>query len=56
MQLTATRVPAHELVRRAAERGVLLNATSKSTLRAVTHLDISLQGVVRAGELLRELA
>lgn len=56
VQITVTRVPAAEIVRQAAERGVLLNATSPRTLRAVTHLDISTADVVQAAEILRELA
>ena len=56
VQLTLSRAPATEVVRKAAERGVFLNATSPRTLRAVTHLDISAAEVVRAAELLRELA
>jgi threonine aldolase len=47
---------AGELVRRAAERGVFLNATSRRTLRAVTHLDITSEQAVRAAELLVGLA
>ncbi len=56
VSLTATRLPAAELVRRAAERGVLLNATGPRTLRAVTHLDLPRAAVVSAAEILRELA
>ncbi len=55
VQFAVTRQSAQELVRRAAERGVLLNATSRRTLRAVTHLDITRAQVVRAAEILREL-
>jgi threonine aldolase len=47
---------AQGLVARAAERGVLLNATSRRTLRAVTHLDISSAEAVRAAGVLRSLA
>jgi threonine aldolase len=56
VQFAVTRVAASELTRRAAERGVLLNATSARTLRAVTHLDISTAEVVRAAQILAELA
>lgn len=54
--LTATRAAAPELARRAAEQGVLLNAISRTTLRAVTHLDIDDEAVLRAAEVLRTLA
>lgn len=56
IQFTVTELEASELVRRAAERGVRLNATSRRTLRAVTHLDISREQVQQAAELLRPLA
>lgn len=56
VQLTVTRIAAAELVRRAAERGVLLNATGPRTLRAVTHLDISAAEVASAAQVLAELA
>jgi threonine aldolase len=42
------------LVERARERGVLLNATGERSLRAVTHLDVTLEQVKRAGERLCE--
>lgn len=51
-----THVDAVEVARRAAQRGVLLNATGKRTLRAVTHLDVSEPDVKRAAETLRDLA
>ena len=38
----------------AKERGLLLNASGPSTLRAVTHLDVSLNDVERAAALLVE--
>ncbi len=56
VQLTVTRADAYDVARRAADVGVLLNATSRRTLRAVTHLDISADEVVRAAELLGPLA
>jgi threonine aldolase len=40
------------IVARARERGVLVSAFGPRTIRAVTHLDVSLQDCVRAGELL----
>ena len=43
------------VARRAAEAGVLLNATGKHTLRAVTHLDISAEEAVEAAARLRAL-
>jgi threonine aldolase len=46
---------AHELVSRAADRGVLLNATSRKTLRAVTHLNISSAEAVQAAGVLRSI-
>jgi threonine aldolase len=56
VQLSLTQGDAADFARRAAELGVLLNATGKLTLRAVTHLDISIEDAVRAAELLRTLA
>jgi threonine aldolase len=56
VQFAVAGLSAPELVRRAAERGVLLNATSRRTLRAVTHLDISSAEAVRAAAVLRSLA
>ncbi|HYP91434.1 MAG TPA: low-specificity L-threonine aldolase, partial [Polyangiaceae bacterium] len=56
VQFAVTEIEALELVRRAAERGVLLNATSRRTLRAVTHLDVAGEQVVRAAEILGQLA
>jgi len=52
---TATAVDASELGRRAAERGVLMNATGKHTLRAVTHLDVDASQVREAAATLCEL-
>ena len=49
------RQAAPELVKRAAERGVLMNATGKHTLRAVTHLDVSEAQLNNAVETLLEL-
>jgi hypothetical protein len=43
------------LQKRAAAAGILMNATGKRTLRAVTHLDVSLQQVKAAAETLRSL-
>jgi threonine aldolase len=54
--ITATELDAAELVRRAAQHGVFLNATGRSTLRAVTHLDVGEADVKRAAEALRGLA
>jgi threonine aldolase len=51
----ATGLPAAELAKRAAERGVLMNATGKRALRAVTHLDVSESQVVAAASALKEL-
>jgi len=53
--LVQTALPAPELAQRAAAEGVLLNATGRRTLRAVTHLDLSLDQVKRAAETLRQL-
>lgn len=55
VQFAVTRADAYDVARRAADIGVLLNATSRRTLRAVTHLDISAEDVVRAAQLLRPL-
>jgi threonine aldolase len=54
--ITTTRLLAADLVKRAAEAGILMNATGKHTLRAVTHLDVTLEQVKAAGETLRGLA
>ncbi|HEY2560271.1 MAG TPA: threonine aldolase family protein [Caldimonas sp.] len=43
-------VDATTLVRRARERGVLLNAFDARTVRAVTHLDVSAAEAAQAGE------
>jgi threonine aldolase len=43
------------LVARARERGVLLNAFARRTVRAVTHLDVSAQQVAQAGAVLLDL-
>ena len=45
---------AAEVVQRARELGVLLNATGERALRAVTHLDVTLEQVKRAAERLCE--
>ena len=42
-------------MRRARERGVLINAFGARTLRAVTHLDVTGSQADRAGAILREL-
>jgi len=55
VRIGLARVDAVEVVRRAAQRGVLVNATGKRTLRAVTHLDLAEADVKRAAETLREL-
>jgi threonine aldolase len=46
---------AAELVKRARERGVLLNAIGGRRVRAVTHLDVDARGVAHGAEVLREL-
>jgi threonine aldolase len=53
--LTTTLLDAAELAQRARARGVLMNATGKRTLRAVTHLDVSEVEVKRSAEILRSL-
>lgn len=53
--LTSTQLDASELARRAAERGVLMNATGGRTLRAVTHLDVDASQVRAAAATLRDL-
>jgi len=53
--LTSGGADAGELARRAADQGVLMNATGKRTLRAVTHLDVDAAQVKAAGETLRAL-
>lgn len=55
VMLTTPLLDAAELMRRAAERGVLLNATGKHTLRAVTHLDVTQAGVLAAAQTLQSL-
>lgn len=44
---------AHATVRRLAERGILVNATSPTRIRAVFHLDITDKGVEKAVETFR---
>lgn len=46
---------AEEVAQRARARGVLLGAISPDTLRAVTHLDLSLADVLEAAHILREV-
>lgn len=53
--ITTTQLAA-DLVKRAAAAGILMNATGKHTLRAVTHLDVTLEQVKAAGQTLRGLA
>ena len=53
--LTTNNLPAAELAHRAAAAGVLVNATGKHTLRAVTHLDVDASQVQSAAETLRRL-
>jgi len=50
--LRSAAVDAATLVRRARERGVLVNAFDARTVRAVTHLDVSAAQVARAGEVM----
>ena len=47
--------PAADFAKRAMARGVLMNATGKRTLRAVTHLDVTESQVKGAAIALREL-
>jgi threonine aldolase len=54
--LKTTLLDAAELMQRARAQGVLMNATGKRTLRAVTHLDVSEAQVKRAARILRGLA
>jgi threonine aldolase len=53
--LAAGALDANALVTRARERGVLLNAFSARTVRAVTHLDVSREQTQSAAAILREL-
>ncbi len=50
-----TALPAAELAGRAAAQGVLMNATGKHSLRAVTHLDLDVGQVKAAAETLRRV-
>ena len=50
VSVSITGLRAERVVAAARERGVLLNATAASSLRAVTHLDLSAADVARAGE------
>lgn len=45
---------AEDVIAAAKSRGVLLGSIAKNTLRAVTHLDVSLEAAKRAGALLAE--
>jgi len=49
-RLHADGVDAATLVRRARDRGVLLNAFDERTVRAVTHLDVSRHQIDRAAD------
>jgi threonine aldolase len=53
--LAADAPPAGDLVARARERGVLINALNPSTIRLVTHLDAPLEACERAATLLLEI-
>ncbi len=53
--ITSSGRSAAELVQGAAERGVLMNATGKHSLRAVTHLDVTAIQVKAAAEALADL-
>jgi threonine aldolase len=53
--LTPDAMDAATLVAQARERGVLLNAFSAKTIRAVTHLDVSRAQVERAAAILRDI-
>jgi threonine aldolase len=46
---------AAEFVIKLREKGVLMNAVARQRLRAVTHLDVSLEQVQRAGNIIRSL-
>ncbi len=54
--LAAEAPDAPTVVARARERGVLIFAFGPRTIRAVTHLDVSLEQCVRAAEVLVEIA
>jgi len=49
-RLHSDAIDAATLVRRARERGVLLNAFDERTVRAVTHLDVSRAQIDRAAD------
>ena len=53
--LAAGALDANALVARARDRGVLVNAFSARTVRAVTHLDVSREQAERGAAILREL-
>lgn len=46
---------AAELVAKLREKGVLVNAAARQRIRAVTHLDVSLEQVARAAKLIAEV-
>ncbi len=50
MSVALDGLSAEHVVAEARSRGVLVNATSAHSLRAVTHLDLSLSDVERAAE------
>jgi len=47
---------AAELVAKLREKGVLMNAAARQRIRAVTHLDVSLDQVARAAKLIADVA
>jgi threonine aldolase len=47
-----TGAPAEAIAARAKERGLLIAPSAPTRLRAVTHLDVSREGVERAAEIL----
>jgi threonine aldolase len=53
--LDTAAAPATAVVAAARDRGVLLSAVGPRTVRAVTHLDVSLDDCVTAGRIVGEL-
>lgn len=55
IDVAESQISAGEIIRKARSVGVLLSDMSATTLRGVTHLDVSMEQVEQAGMLLREI-
>ncbi len=56
MVFRSTARPAADFVRMLREEGLAVNATSPETVRAVAHLDVSMEDIDRAAEIVAKVA